>query len=227
MFKLVALALTGTLMAGSSMGATIYSQDFESNSAGFAGSAGGLASSQVLGAAFGNQVFNNEDVPSAVSTLSLNLGQAANGATMTLSLAIIDSWDNGTNGFGPDEFSVKLDGATLFSAVFDNFLNQGATIAPGLTSTSYGSNLAGNGIFNDATYGLSVGLGNLSAGAHTIEFVASGPFWQGLNGFGGSDESYSIDNIEITAAVPEPSTGALMALGLAGVGVIGKRRSGR
>lgn len=114
----------------------------------------------------------------------------------------------------------------IFSAVFHNFQNLGPTAAAGLTSISYGSNLAGNPGFNDATYGLSLSLGNLSAGAHVIEFIADGPVWQG-----GDDESYAIDNINIegrlAGAVPEPSTYALMALGLAGIGLAARRSPAR
>ena len=47
-FKHAALAIASMAMAGSSMAATLYSQDFESGSAGFGASAGNLASSQSL-----------------------------------------------------------------------------------------------------------------------------------------------------------------------------------
>lgn len=222
-FKLAMLAIAATTTAGSSMAATLYSQDFESNSSGFAG--GSVVGSESLGASFGKNVYRAVTTPAATSTLSLSLGQAATGSTLSFSLAILDSWDGNTF-FGPDAFTVKLDGNTLFSAIFDNYNGFGPTVAPGLTNTSYGSNLAVNSGFNDATYTMSLALGNLSAGAHTIDFIADGPGWQGFD-----DESYAVDNInidgQVTGAVPEPSTYALMALGLAGIGFTARRRAAR
>jgi hypothetical protein len=197
---------------------TLYAQDFEAGSAGFSG--GAVEGSQGYSAlGFGNQLYRNATVPTAASVLTLNLAQGASGVTLSASLAIIDSWDNGNFCCGPDAFSVVLDGNTLFSVIFDNYLNGGPTPAPGLTSLSYGSNLGFNN-FNDAEYSLLLNLGDLQAGTHTIAFTASGPGWQG-----GDDESLGIDNILIeAAAVPEPAAAGLQALGLAGVLLAWRRR---
>ena len=142
------------------------------------------------------------------------------GASLSLLLGIIDTWDNGAAGYGPDSFKVELDGVEVFSAVFDNYQNLGATVASELTTVSYGSNLIGSGA-NDAAYKLSVNLGALSAGTHTLKFFASGPGWQG-----GSDESFALDNLSITA-VPEPQTWGLALAGALALGVTRRLRAQR
>lgn len=156
------------------------------------------------------------------ATLSFNTARAVGSATLSLSLAILDSWD-GYNCCGPDKFRVALDGSStpLFEQIFSNVPGASATTAPGLSTLAYNQNLGFNSGWRDAAYTLTLSLGNLSAGIHTLSFKAYGVGWQGS-----TDESYGLDNVAITGnAVPEPGSLALAALGLAGLGVLRRRRT--
>lgn len=203
------------------LAAPVYTNDFESNAAGFSG-AGFLDGTQgYAGLGYGNQFLHNDawGNPAPASTLTLNLANAVAGASLNLDLAVIDSWD-GYNCCGPDYFNVRVDGNLLFSQYFDDFSS--ATVAPGLTNVVYGAGLGFSG-WADAAYTLNVGLGTLSAGSHTIEFFASGNGWQA-----GADESWAIDNLRIDGreinAVPEPMGPALMLAGLGALVAIRRRR---
>ena len=212
---LFALALVLSAWSGASASA-IYSTDFESAPAEWSGSG-------VVVPTFGNKYWANDSAAGSVagaSVLTFTSGTAVAGASLSLLLGIIDTWDNGAAGYGPDSFKVELDGVEVFSAVFDNYQNLGATVASELTTVSYGSNLIGSGA-NDAAYKLSVNLGALSAGTHTLKFFASGPGWQG-----GSDESFALDNLSITA-VPEPQTWGLALAGALALGVTRRLRAQR
>lgn len=209
--------------ASGSYAATLYSNDFETNANGFS-FGGSLQSTQGYSSfGFGSQMLYNDSVSnitgtptSQVTQLTLNLPAAASNVVLSFSLAVIDSWDNGNFCCGPDRFEVSRGQGipqSVFSAVFDNYLNGGATVAPGLTSLTYGSNLGFSGSFSDAAYTVTVNLGSVSAGPLYLNFYATGPGWQG-----GSDESWAIDNVVLTgdiAAVPEPRVYALMLAGLA------------
>jgi hypothetical protein len=201
--------------------APIYNNNFESNAAGFSG-AGNLEGTQGYAAlGFGNQMLRNAagGNPATPSTLTLNLASNVTGAVMNLDLAIIDSWD-GFNCCGPDFFNVKVDGTLVFSQFFDAF---GApTTATGLSNTVYGGALGFSG-WTDSAYTLSLALGNLGAGSHTIEFFASGDVWQA-----GDDESWAIDNLAIEGAVPatdipEPVSGGLLLAGLGAMAALRRR----
>lgn len=126
-------------------------------------------------------------------------------------LAVIDSWD-GLN--GPDVFNVKVDGNIVFSSTYNNsssgegyqgtreFFGQAAGFTEGPT-------------YLDSAYSLAItGIPHTSPTA-TIEFFASGAGWDGL-----TDESWAIDNLDVSVSdvpsgVPEP--GSML---LAGAGVV-------
>ena len=218
----VALAAAVCLPA---ISATVYSNDFEANAAGISG-AGSLQGTQgYSGLGYGMRFLRNDALgnPQPASVLSFNLAGAATGAMLSLDLGIIDSWD-GAGAFGPDFFNVKVDGVTVFSQIFSNFA--AATVHPALATKAYGAVLGFNSTFPDSAYLLTLALGNLSAGAHSIEFFASGANWQG-----GSDESWGIDNVLVTAnfanPIPEPETYALMLAGLGVVAAVARRRRSR
>ncbi len=215
--KSLAAALT-TAACLPAMSATLYSNDFETNAAGFSG-AGSRQGTQGYGAiGYGQQFLRNDSAgrPAPASVLNLNLAAAASAAVLTLDLAIIDSWDGDK---GPDIFNVKVDGDLIFSQAFS--YNE-PKLLPTLVTKSFGTFLGFTG-WKDAAYGMTLGLGNLAAGAHTIEFFASGGDWQG-----GDDESWGIDNVRVTDAVtsnaPEPETYALMLAGLGVLSWVTRRR---
>ena len=216
--SLVAAAVTAVCLPA--MSATLYSNDFEANAAGFAG-AGSLQGTQGYGGlGYGQQFLRNDagGNPQAPSVLVLNLASAATGVVLSLDLAIIDSWD-GFNCCGPDFFNVRVDGAPAFSEIFDSF---GAPTAhPALVTKAFNAGLGFNS-WNDGAYLMTLNLGNLGAGVHTIDFFAWGG-WQA-----GFDESWGIDNVLVTGdvaqAIPEPETYALMLAGLGVVGAVARRR---
>ncbi len=210
------------LVAVPASAGTLYASDFASGDSGFSGG-NNVASQGYAGLGFGSNVYRATNLPAADASVSVTTA-AVSGATLELSLAIIDSWD-GVGGAccGPDAFTVKMDGATLFATVFDNYDNFGANTDAGLATLSYGTNLGFSG-FNDAAYTLSLNLGDLSAGTHTFDFIASGPGWQG-----GDDESFAVGNVVLagtpTSAVPEPSNVALMLSAMLGLALAARRRS--
>jgi hypothetical protein len=218
---LAALAVAASIPASA---AVLYTNNFESNTNGFTG-AGFLTGTQGYGAlGFGQQMLRNNAPgnPATASVLNLNFGGAVENAVLSLSFGALDSWD-GSNCCGPDYFNISVDGVLKFQQNFDLFSGVAASNAS-LTTLIYNSQLGFSG-WNDQAYTISLNLGQLAAGAHTIEFFASGNVWQA-----GDDESWAIDNVSLQgdraappADVPEPVSGALLLGGL-GVMALARRR---
>ena len=164
------------------------------NPAGFTGSFSvvGVQSYQGLGPT-GNQ-FNSKFLQSSGSaTLTLTDLPAHDRLDLGFLLAIIDSWDGGTN----DYFNVRVDGTTIFRESFSyEGLAQQSYVPPQGGLISSGTQL-GFSSWNDAAYNmfLEPKLQSIShtASTLTIEWLANGPGWQG-----GTDESWAIDNLQIT-----------------------------
>jgi hypothetical protein len=219
--------------------ATVYSNDFSNNANGFVG--GSIETSPS-----GEQYLANFQRSTATLTIS---GLAANSTvTLGFTLDVIASMDgNGQNGGGPDFFNVGINGNSVFSNTFANFGGgntqsyPGANIAPvasnGVPTTNNSPGTGAAGIntlgwtdicgcgseFDDSIYDISglTGTANASGVATIVFNDASNEAYM--------NEHYGIDNVLVdgtlaVAAVPEPSTWAMMILGFCGVGFMAYRR---
>jgi hypothetical protein len=118
-------------------------------------------------------------------------------------LAVIDSWDGIS---GPDSFNVKVDGNLVFSSnSVEGEAYQG-------TRQFFGQSAGFNGSYTDSAYSLAITGISHSASSATIEFFAAGAGWDGL-----TDESWALDNLDISVSggVPEPGTMLLAGAGAA------------
>jgi len=232
-------AVLAALLAAPVAAATLYSNNFEGQPKALQGAGARTDTLGYKDLGFQNYLWRNDVAGGGAanaSWLAFTL-DAARVVHLSFDLAIIDSWDE-TDNFGTDTFNVAVDGQTVFSRIFtgnfDAFTEP--TVDPALTTLSYGSKLAKYGDWNDdwddAAYAVSLSLGQLEAGDHTVSFYAAGPVWQG-----GYDESFGLDNIRITslngtgpgardraADVPEPHTVGLVAIALLCLGRARRRR---
>lgn len=167
-------------------------------------------------------------------------------------LAIIDSWDGSTSSgnprFAPDYFNIELDGTLIFRETFDNhpdprYNDQSYVAPPGVTVVDRqemgfsGDNFPG--VFVDSGYDMGLDpqfqLIQHTSSSLEVRWFASGRGWQGNGPPGGTwsggeweDESFALDNIQVGLhnfnVIPEPSTLALVGLGLPLVWIVRRHR---
>ncbi len=253
----MAVMIGGALVAANlahAISVQVYSNNFEGAAVLGAGvtaaisGAGATESSQGYSAyGFGTTLYRNDSLgdPAASTTLTLSGLQAHTSISLGFLLAVIDSWDGmASNGCAPDNFTVRLDGASIFSTDFGNVRNgacgphpqtygtSNALLFPGANNFDFdpSSTSVGFSGWNDAAYDMAAEslFQNIvhSGNTATLEIFASGAGWQG-----GADESWGVDNLAVTlngaAAgnnIPEPGSLALLALGLASLGAIRRQQ---
>ena len=156
---------------------------------------------------FDGQFLRNPTNPPQNSTLTLTNLPPHDTIDIGFLLAAIDSWDSDDGSCcTPDYFNVSVDGVTVFNSTHNNALgtNDYADENPeallvlqqqlGWRNDNYG---------NDSGYDLNK-ESKLKGIAHTsdtltINFFASGSGWQG-----GNDESWAIDNLQVTTHLSTP-----------------------
>lgn len=232
-------AVLAALLSAPVAAATLYWNNFEGQSKTLQGAGARADTLGYKNLGFQNRLWRNDVAGGGAansSSLSFTLDDVRS-VHLSFDLAIIDSWDQ-TENFGPDTFNVAVDGQAVFSRIFSGNFDAFTTptIDPVLTTLSFGSKLAKYGDWNDdwddAAYTVSLLLGEMGAGDHTLSFYASGPVWQG-----GYDESFGLDNIRVTslndhgplarervAEVSEPHSLFLAAIALLGLGSARRRR---
>ena len=214
--KLLIILTASVSIIGISSFAGAVSYDFESGSAPAEISGGNTTGTS----GYSSYGFGNYFQWSGGNAITMDLSGLDTHTTLDLEfdLAIIDSWDGSTGGWNPDYFNVTLDGDSIFKETFDNFHQDDQSYTG--AAITWGTNLYGISSWHDSAYHITLsGLAH-SASTLQIKWFADGNGWQG-----GQDESFAIDNIDITtngnAPVPEPATMFLFGTGL--IGLAGSR----
>jgi Ca2+-binding RTX toxin-like protein len=132
-------------------------------------------------------------------------------------LAIINSWNAFGPAFGGDFFNVAVDGNVVFSQNFDNFnLANQLYLPPAgvlLTPTPVELGFAPEPNRNDTAYDLGLDS-SLEGIPHTASTLTVSFFADGLGFEGGDNESWGIDNLQITLNGQNPGTQAEFAVTL-------------
>ncbi len=204
----IAFLIAACLLISTAQATTFYTENFDSGigSEWSSSNTSTIDGSLALGRFAGN---------SAV-TLNLSSISAYSELTVTLDFWTTGSTDGngvpfpngGTPGAGPDIWRMKADGATLIESTFSNhrFQNFPDSFASGIqhAPNTGATKVIGGGSGASVLYSLSFTFAH-SASNVTFEFSDSNF----------TDEQWSLDNITVsTGAVPEPSSIALLLLGL-------------
>ncbi|MBX3485889.1 PEPxxWA-CTERM sorting domain-containing protein [Phenylobacterium sp.] len=227
MYKTIAAAAlaTAALIGGSAQAATLYSNDFTTDTSGFV-LADGAVHEDSLAAGVDRYIGGLTRGASASLTLDTT---GLTTATVYFDLYTILSLDGSNPGTGPDVFKLEVvGGSTLLNETFSNFLFQNQTYGPDPL------NIGGTGSDN-ALYGrlgyhwLGYGEDGRDRTYHlAYTFATTGNsttlLFTSLSGQANDDEHYGIDNVRVTGGVPEPGAWALMILGFGAAGSALRRR---
>ncbi|WP_374359991.1 FxDxF family PEP-CTERM protein [Pseudoduganella danionis] len=149
----------------------------------------------------------------------VNHAGAWGGAASSATMAFIQNY-NGFSANTPTVSQSFSSSASSYTVSFD--LAQRPGNQESVQVTLDGQVLSG-GLLTPNSNGInsySYTVSGLSGTSHTLQF-------KGINNSGAYDSSLFLDNVNVTAAVPEPETYAMMVAGLAMVGAIARRRKAK
>jgi len=152
---------------------------------------------------FSGAFLRNSSIPPSPTILTLDNLPAHTSIDLHFLLAIIDSWDGSGPGTccGPDKLTIKIDGQSILSAIFDNAWGNGSqNYFPPRSAVLARTVELGfrdiDGHDQDSAYdiGKDPKFSNIphTSSTLTVEWYASGENWQG-----GDDESWAIDNLVV------------------------------
>lgn len=216
-----------------SQAATLYSNDFSSNTNGFSGAT--TIATTPTGEKY-LTLYNGGSNPATGQT-TLSIAPGATNLNLSFNVYAIQSVDgNGPFGGGPDPFQILIDGIQAYNVNFANFGGDTqsysgnlATSGPGFSyadqtgATAVGTLGYGTGSFGDSTYLLSFALPTLTT---SVTFI-------GATNEDLGNENYGIDNVVVTGmaaavigAVPEPASWLMLitGFGMIGAGLRSRRR---
>lgn len=231
-FTLAIALIIGISVPASAMAATsvaLYSNDFDGNEVFYTGVTGGLSgvtgTESVQGysavAGFSGNLLRNATTgnPASYTTLTLSNLPTHTSIDINFLFAFIDSWDSTNGSPAPDWFNVKVDGVSVLQITAANASGSNTyngTVLDPLTHRGWWGNYGERAFDMGPESALSMAH---SASSLTIDFFSSGAGWQG-----GSDESWAIENLQVTAnPVPLPGAVLFFAPGLAGLLAIRRR----
>ncbi|MBL4928550.1 hypothetical protein [Fuscibacter oryzae] len=155
-------------------------------------------------------------------TLTVNFSAAGGSTALSFDLFGAQSVDDFGNGYD-DLFSVALNGVTVFEGYFN--LGGGGSDSVITNTLGWAWTAVSGGSWNGGTVAVS-GLANLVAGANSfaVTYNPVGPYNGGNQGTG--DESWALNNLDVSAVSPVPLPAAAPLL-LAAIGSLGfaSRRS--
>jgi hypothetical protein len=212
MYLRILLSLAG-LLGLPAHALPLYQNDFES-----ADGSGWSAGSIVL-APNGSTRFLGLFDRDHSTTFALGGLTPGDSLTFQLDLYINRSWDGNSSAFGPDLFTVEVVGGPIllqttfsntnlpgFEQSFPDAWNPGSPVANPPRTGAFAVNTLGFITEGDTTYRLMLPVTPVSSDL-TLRF-------SGLNLQDLTDENWGIDNVTVTATVPEPSTILLLLGGL-------------
>lgn len=218
-----AAMVSGLAFSAPAQAAVIYANDFET------ASTADLSGGSIVTAPNGENFYGYLSAGSAAVLTLTGLSGYAN-ISLSFDLYTLESLDgDGLNCCGPDYFTVVAGSTTLLNETFSNVVGwqqsyggSGSVGGTGSDSTLTGT-LGYSYYGPDHTYHLSFADIATSVSTLTIYFI-------GNSSQGWADEGFGIDNLVVTGdltdpnVVPVPAALPLLLTGLAGLGMLGRRR---
>jgi hypothetical protein len=224
---LAGIATTVALLSGSASAGPVYSNDFEG------GSTAGFSAGTIQLVPNGSTHILGEFSQGASTTLTLTGLAAHTNVTLNFTLDVVGSMDgDGQNGGGPDNFVIGAPGV-IFNQNFANYAGgntQNYPTEPSAPTTgAAGTDTLGYSGFPDSGNGVQDSIYNFSltfaSSSSTLAITFSGDTSEPS-----SNEFYGIDNVVVSTdatGVPEPASLALFSAGIAGLGIVRRRKQNR